>query len=161
MLSPETGTREPGGLRLAVKAFMLLVAITIVSGAFVAGLNAGLTYNTFPLMDGRIVPQGYALIEPFWLNWFENVTAVQFNHRLLAVTTVAVALPLGLWSLRQEEPATRRAGAMLALAALTQLGLGIAALLAAVPVSLGALHQAGAILVLTATLWLLFTLRPR
>ena len=95
MLSPETGTREPGGLRLAVKAFMLLVAITIVSGAFVAGLNAGLTYNTFPLMDGRIVPQGYALIEPFWLNWFENVTAVQFNHRLLAVTTVAVARPWG------------------------------------------------------------------
>lgn len=161
VLAPSAGSRDPGALRPAAWAFSALLALTVVSGAFVAGLNAGLTYNTFPLMDGRLVPRGYAMMEPFWLNWFENVTAVQFNHRLLAVTSVACALPLWLWSLRQEEGAVRRAGSFLALAACAQLALGIAALLSAVPVWLGALHQAGAITLLTATVWLLFTLRPR
>ena len=73
-----------GGWRRAAEVVIFLVALTIVAGGFVAGLHAGLTYNTFPLMDGSFVPAGYAQLQPFVLNWFENVAAVQFNHRLLA-----------------------------------------------------------------------------
>ena len=75
--------------RRAAEAVLGLVALTIVAGGFVAGLNAGLIYNTFPLMDGSFVPAGYAQLHPFIRNWFENVAAVQFDHRLLAMTTAA------------------------------------------------------------------------
>ncbi|MEQ9609455.1 MAG: COX15/CtaA family protein [Kiloniellaceae bacterium] len=149
-------------LRRALWSLLALVAVTIVSGGFVAGLNAGLTYNTFPLMDGRLVPDGYAMLSPWIVNLFENIAAVQFNHRLLAVTTVAVALGLWLWSLnRNLAPAAQMGFAAVAILALIQLALGITTLVLVVPVTLGALHQAGAILVLTATLWTLYHLRPR
>jgi cytochrome c oxidase assembly protein subunit 15 len=149
-------------VRKATVALVALIALTIVSGAFVAGLDAGLTYNTFPLMDGRIVPDGYGDLAPFWLNWTENVAAVQFNHRILAVATVVTALVLAAWSRRlRPGPQARRAIALLAAAALVQLALGIAALLLAVPVWLGAAHQAGAILLLTAALWTLRQLSGR
>ena len=79
------------GWRRAADLVLVLVALTIVAGGFVAGLKAGLTYNTFPLMDGSFVPAGYAQLQPFVLNWFENVAAVQFDHRLLAETTAAAS----------------------------------------------------------------------
>ncbi len=149
-------------LRRALWALLALVAVTIASGGFVAGLNAGLTYNTFPLMDGELVPDGYAMLSPWIMNIFENIAAVQFNHRILAVTTVALAIGLWLWSLnRNLAPAAQMGFAALAILALIQLALGITTLLLVVPVTLGALHQAGAILVLTATLWTLYHLRPR
>jgi cytochrome c oxidase assembly protein subunit 15 len=153
--APAADRRVPA-LRRATAALLALVAVTIVSGALVAGLNAGLTYNTFPLMDGRLVPEGYGALSPFWVNWGENVAAVQLDHRVLAVTTVLASLALAAWSTRCAlERRTRRAYGLLAAAALAQLGLGIATLLLVVPVWLGALHQAGAILVLTAVLWTL------
>lgn len=149
-------------LRRALVALLVLVAVTIASGGFVAGLNAGMTYNTFPLMDGDLVPRGYGDLSPWSLNLFENIAAVQFNHRVLAITTVAVALGLWLWSLSRDIPPAAHGGfAALAIMALIQLALGITALLLVVPVALGALHQAGAILVLTATLWTLYHLRCR
>lgn len=140
-------------LRAGLIGLTCLVGVTMVSGAFVAGLDAGLTYNTFPLMDGRLVPRGYGALEPWILNLFENVAAVQFNHRLLAVVTVGTAL--GLWTLGRTGtpvPRARRALDLVAGMALIQLGLGIATLLLAVPVWLGALHQAGALLLLGGTL---------
>ncbi|MGD1877127.1 MAG: COX15/CtaA family protein [Kiloniellaceae bacterium] len=149
-------------LRRALWGLLALVAVTIASGGFVAGLNAGLTYNTFPLMDGALIPDGYAMLSPWIVNLFENVAAVQFNHRLLAVTTVALAIGLWLWSLnRNFAPGAQIGFAALAILALIQLALGITTLLLVVPVTLGALHQAGAILVLTAVLWTLYHLRPR
>ncbi len=149
-------------LRRALWALLALVAVTIASGGFVAGLNAGLTYNTFPLMDGDLIPRGYGMMTPWFANLFENIAAVQFNHRLLAVATVALALVLWLWSLsRNLAPAAQVGFAALAILALIQLALGITTLLLVVPVTLGALHQAGAIFVLTATIWTLYHLRPR
>jgi cytochrome c oxidase assembly protein subunit 15 len=149
-------------LRRALLVLLALVAVTIASGGFVAGLNAGLTYNTFPLMDGALVPAGYGDLSPWTLNLFENIAAVQFNHRLLAVTTVVVALGLWLWSLSRDiAPAAHGGFAALAILALIQLAVGITTLLLVVPVTLGALHQAGAILVLTATIWTLYHLRGR
>jgi len=69
-----------------------LVFLQIVAGAFVAGLKAGRTYNTWPLMDGDFVPAGYADMTPFWRNMFENIGAVQFNHRLLAYIILGVTI---------------------------------------------------------------------
>ncbi|HEU0215752.1 MAG TPA: COX15/CtaA family protein [Stellaceae bacterium] len=134
----------------AAEGVLCLISLTIVAGGFVAGLNAGLTYNTFPLMDGHFVPTGYGQLAPFARNWFENIAAVQFDHRLLAETTVAAVIVLWLIGRRAALPR----GPQLALhallaAALLQVSLGISTLLLVVPVPLAAAHQAGAVLLLT------------
>ena len=87
-------------LRPASVGLVGLVALTILAGGFVAGLKAGLTYNSFPLMDGALVPAGYAALRPVWLNLFENVAAVQFDHRLLATLTALSGLGVAVWGLR-------------------------------------------------------------
>ncbi|MBV9198553.1 MAG: COX15/CtaA family protein [Alphaproteobacteria bacterium] len=149
------------GWRRASEAVLVLTALTIVAGGFVAGTRAGLTYNTFPLMDGRLVPAGYAQLQPLWLNWFENIAAVQFDHRALAVTTAITILLLWVAGIRGRPPKSARIALHLLLAATAvQLALGISTLLQAVPVPLGAAHQAGAILLLTAAIFLRHTLRP-
>ncbi len=157
-LTPALSTPGGGGgewiWRSAADAVVALVALTIVAGGFVAGLHAGLTYNTFPLMDGHLVPAGYAQLRPFVLNWFENVAAVQFNHRLLAMTTIVAVLLLWTAARRRADlsDGVRRAlHALLAVTAL-QMVLGIATLLLVVPVPLAAAHQAGALLLLTAAI---------
>ncbi|HKY94438.1 MAG TPA: COX15/CtaA family protein [Kiloniellales bacterium] len=134
---------------------LALLIVALVSGGFVAGLNAGLTYNTYPLMDGELVPEGYAMLSPWIANLFENVAAVQFNHRLLtALTALGV---IYLW-IRSRQSDCRRPFDLLLLVVALQFGLGIATLLTAVPVWLGALHQAGAILLLTQLLAALYLL---
>jgi len=146
------GERVRGGLtRWGLASVTLLVLTTLVAGGFVAGLHAGLIYNTFPLMDWALVPAEYGQLEPLWRNWFENVAAVQFNHRALAITTLAAVLVVWLLSRRDEMTARARLTLNLLLGAgLVQVGLGIATLLLYVPVPLAAAHQAGAMLLLTA-----------
>lgn len=130
-----------------------LVAITIIAGGFVAGLKAGLTYNTFPLMDGHLIPQCWASLLPWWRNVFENVAAVQFDHRLLATTTAGVAIATVIYGLSQRpEPRLRWALGFVALTVCVQYALGVATLLYVVPISLATLHQASAMLLLTACL---------
>jgi len=132
-------------------ALLAMVAVTIVWGAFVAGLNAGLVYNTFPLMAGRWIPEGIFGLQPLWTNFFENTATVQFTHRVLAITTMAIALIAWyrVWR-READPAIRRAFHVLAGVVVVQVGLGIATLLTYVPVTLGTLHQGMAVLVLAA-----------
>lgn len=137
-----------------------LAILTAVAGAFVAGLRAGHAYNTFPLMAGRVVPPGYGALSPWPRNLFENVAAVQFNHRCLALVTFAAIMGFWWWSRRQALPATaRRAITRLGAAAVLQVALGIATLLLVVPVTLGVAHQAGAILLITAGLLTMHALR--
>jgi cytochrome c oxidase assembly protein subunit 15 len=157
---PQAGERWGGGWRRASEAILALVGLTIVAGGFVAGLNAGLTYNTFPLMDGNFVPAGYAQLSPYIRNWFENVAAVQFDHRILAMTTVGMVAALWLcgWRFALLRP-VRLALHALALVALLQLSLGISTLLLVVPIPLAAAHQAGAVLLLTAAIVLRHRLR--
>ena len=152
---------DPGrGRRGAADVVLVLVALTILAGGFVAGTRAGLTYNTFPLMDGRLVPEGYAQLRPFVLNWFENVAAVQFDHRLLAVATAVVILLVWAAGWRAVLPRPARA-ALQGLVAVTalQVALGITTLLLVVPIPLAAAHQAGAVLLLTAAIVFRHTLR--
>jgi len=147
-------------LRRLTAWFAAFVFITIVSGAFVAGLNAGLAWNTFPLMGGAVIPRGYAALSPWYLNPFENVAAVQFHHRLLGMALVVGAVLLWRASRRVTlAHAGRTAYAALALAALLQAGLGITTLLLRVPVPVAVLHQLGAVMVLTAALLALATLQ--
>lgn len=162
--APGYGAAEPGVRAPRRRALwvLALVCLTIVAGAFVAGLDAGLYYNTFPLMDGRLVPAAWADMEPWWINPFLNPAAAQFNHRLLAV--VALVAALLMWRSFHGLPLmarTRHLAASVALAAVVQAGLGIATLLAYVPVWLGALHQAGALVVFTLALLVVHSLRQR
>ena len=128
-------------------------ALTIVAGGFVAGLHAGLTYNSFPLMDGSLVPAGIAQLQPFVRNMTENVATVQFDHRLLATVTALLAMTTLVVGLRGGAAGRLRTALfVLGLAVLGQYALGVATLLWVVPVALGTMHQAMAVLVLTAAL---------
>jgi cytochrome c oxidase assembly protein subunit 15 len=122
-----------------------MVATTMCWGAFVAGLKAGLMHNTFPLMDGHLLPPGAWTLNPAWLNAFDNGTLVQFIHRTLAISTGLVVLLLG-WRVRGS--VIRGLGGAVAGMVLLQIGLGADTVLNAVPVSLGAIHQAGALVLL-------------
>ena len=143
----------PSIWRRASEALIALVGLTIAAGGFVAGLNAGLVYNTFPLMDGRLVPADYAQLHPLLRNWCENVAAVQFNHRLLAMTSLTAVVALWLAGRRGElpRPAKLALHTLLAAAAL-QFVLGVSTLLLVVPVPLAAAHQTGAVILLTAAI---------
>ena len=132
---------------------LALVFVTLLAGGFMAGLKAGLTYNTFPLMDGKLIPDGYFVLSPWWLNPFENVTAVQFDHRCLAIATLAAVIAFWLTARRSGLP--RRVALPLDLmlaAALVQVALGISTLLLVVPIPLAAAHQAGAVVLFTCAL---------
>ena len=155
---PPAGCRDQraGLLRGGLLALLAMVVVTIASGGFVAGLNAGFIYNSFPLMDGALVPPDYAALAPWPVNLFENVAAVQFNHRVLAMASLLIVLLLWSWSLRLDlGPRLRRALAWLLAIAFLQVLLGISTLLLVVPTSLAVLHQAGAITLMTACLWCL------
>ena len=153
--------RRPGRWRGALWSATALLFLTILSGAFVAGNDAGLAYNTFPLMADAIVPPDLFPIEPLWRNFFENVPLVQLDHRLLALLTAFAVILIWAAALRRPPPVPVRAALHGAAAAvLCQVGLGIATLLAFVPVPLGAAHQAGAMAVFTASLVALRLLYP-
>jgi len=156
---PAPGAADGGARRIAAAACMVIV-LTILAGGFVAGLHAGRTFNSFPLMDGRLVPADYASLTPFWRNFTENVAAVQFDHRLLASLSLLAALAAGAAGRRLPglHPARRALAALIGLIA-TQYALGVTTLLLVVPVALAVAHQAVAVLVLTAALAALHALR--
>jgi heme a synthase len=159
LLSPE-GSAAPKGLRRLAFALAALVFVMALSGGLVAGIRAGLAYNTFPLMGGHVVPPGMFVLDPWYLNFFSNVATVQFDHRLIA-WVLAFLVPW-FWLRVRHSGAPRRAriAADLLLGALAlQISLGIATLLNAVPVPLAAAHQAGALLVFTAALLAAHALR--
>lgn len=125
--------------------------ITALSGAFVAGLDAGMIYDTFPLMGGRWIPSDFwsPYITPAWKNLLENPTAVQFNHRVLGETTWIMTLLFWLLARRMpKSPLTPWVHGCMAMATL-QAGLGITALLYQVPIPIAAAHQAGALGLIT------------
>ena len=151
----ESSGTAPAGVRLSAGLLGLLVLVTVMSGGFVAGLKAGFVYNTFPLMDGRWVPEAMFLLEPLWRNFFENMATVQFDHRLLATLTFLAITAFWVTARRSITTPQSRAGMHLLLAAvILQVTLGISTLLLYVPVALAAAHQAGALVLLTVILFL-------
>ena len=154
--SPPGENSARAGVKLAAVAIVIWTFITMLSGGFVAGLDAGLTYNTFPLMDGRLIPDGLFLQPVWYLNFFENVTTVQFDHRVLAELLVIFVLAFWYFARRRLDGKARIALHGLAVVVLLQLSLGIATLLFVVPITLAAAHQAGALLVLSFAIWILY-----
>ncbi len=152
VLRPQPGPGATTTLRRLALAACCLVGLTIVAGGFTAGLHAGLTYNTFPLMDGRLVPSGWARLSPVWRNPFENIASVQFDHRLLATLTALTVLATVAVGLRGRPGPARVAVAWLGLAVLAQYALGVTTLLWVVPVPLAVAHQTMAVLLLSAAL---------
>lgn len=137
-----------------------LVLFTILSGAFVAGLKAGFAYNTFPKMGDTWIPPGLFLFEPFYLNFFENIVTVQFQHRVLATLVLLSVLIFWLFAKRHALSHWTRIGSHLLVAlALIQVGLGIGTLLLYVPISLAAAHQANALLLFTVALFTNYSLQ--
>ncbi|KAF5730434.1 cytochrome c oxidase assembly protein COX15 [Tripterygium wilfordii] len=147
-----------------VKKFVLpvsfIVGITAVSGAFVAGNDAGRAYNTFPKMGDTWIPDDIFSMKPLIRNFFENTSTVQLDHRILATATL-ISIGTLWWSTRKLDihPAIRSLiGSTVGMAAL-QVTLGISTLLSYVPVSLGSAHQAGALTLLTLMILLNHTVR--
>ncbi|MCB1843493.1 MAG: COX15/CtaA family protein, partial [Halioglobus sp.] len=141
-------------------ALAALILLTMISGGFVAGLKAGKIYNTFPLMGDSWMPPGLFALDPAWRNFFDNIATVQFDHRVLAITTFCLVCAYW-WRMRKENLPGRIARGVNALlhTATLQLILGISTLLMMVPVVLGAAHQATAILLFTVALYLCHSLR--
>jgi cytochrome c oxidase assembly protein subunit 15 len=155
------GILRPGAKRLptapAFRALLTVscigVALTILAGGFVAGLHAGLIYNSFPWMGDGLVPPDYAALQPFARNLTENLAAVQFDHRALATTTAILVLATVWTGLKTPLPRrVRRAVAIMGAAVVVQYALGVSTLLWVVPVGLAVAHQATAVLLLTAAL---------
>jgi len=127
------------------------IGLMIVSGGFMAGTHAGRVYNTFPLIDGSLWPANMWQMQPGWRNLFENVITIQVMHRSFAVLSLLITL-LMWWRCRNSDAATL--SRVLLVAVLAQAGLGVATLLYKVPVPLAAIHQAGAVVVLSFSLLL-------
>jgi cytochrome c oxidase assembly protein subunit 15 len=147
-------------LRRFAFALAALIFAMVLSGGLVAGIRAGFAYNTFPLMNGRLVPPEIFSLEPWYLNLSSNMATVQFDHRLIA-WLLALLVPWFWLRIRHAAvPQRAKLGAHLLLAALTvQIALGITTLLLSVPVPLAAAHQAGALLVFSAAIFVLHSLR--
>lgn len=145
------GVRAPAGVRRITLLLTTLVAVTIISGGFVAGLDAGHIFNEFPLMGGRVVPAGYdAGIG--WRNAFENPVAAQFHHRVMALFLATSVVAAWWWSERRWATNLRRWMRLAALVVLGQVTLGIVTLLLGTPVGIAVAHQLGAVAVLTVLL---------
>jgi cytochrome c oxidase assembly protein subunit 15 len=151
-LVPEVASDAPGRVRRSALALVGLVFAQIYAGALVAGLDAGFVYNTWPLIDGTVVPAAAKLfsLSPAWRNFFENDLTVQFVHRMLGYAVWLAVLAHAADVLRTtRERGTRAFALALVGIATLQAALGIATLLLVVPIDVALTHQAGALVLLT------------
>jgi len=158
--------RAPGPAALAVAARLTigLIFLQILSGAFVAGTDAGFTYNTWPLMDGAFIPDQIFDTDPAWLAAFEDHRTIQFNHRMLGYGVAFMVF--ALWFAGRGRHVVLPYGVrplltLLLGLVLVQIALGVWTLLAVVPIAMGALHQFGALCVFGAAIVLAYRLNPR
>ncbi|MEH6548155.1 MAG: COX15/CtaA family protein, partial [Sneathiella sp.] len=164
LLRPVKNSRsqELGSARFWSVVLLALISLQILIGGFVAGLNAGFVFNDWPLMAGHFVPEELLYMQPWYVNFLENPAAVQFTHRMVAYAVAAVSVLLYLISRSQNiELAVRSSISYLLIVVFIQIFIGILTLLYVVPVSLGALHQAGGIIVLTFSLFVVHELYGR
>jgi len=136
------------------KILLGMVFLVLLSGGLVAGLNAGHQFNTFPLMAGHLIPPGLFSIDPWYMNFFENMLTLQFNHRYFAILTAS--LVIGFWFYMKKRIVTssqRLALNTMLVAVLLQVSLGITTLLTVVWVPVASMHQMGAIFLLSALIW--------
>jgi cytochrome c oxidase assembly protein subunit 15 len=148
-LAPHSAPPADGVTRRWAGILVILALVQIYLGGLVAGLDAGMSYNTWPLMDGRIIPGDLFVLEPAWRNLFENPKTVQFVHRVGAYTVFLVALWHMIATNRRLPGSTHaRRASLLFLAVLIQASIGIATLLMQVPLDLALTHQGFELVVL-------------
>ena len=151
---PRRTEPAPRGAAWVAGCVLALVFLQLLAGALVAGLDAGMGYNTWPLINGAFVPSGLGEASPWYLNLFENPLTVQFDHRMLGYTVVLASLAQLGWLAVKRAPQPLLGSALtLALLAVLQATLGVWTLLLAVPIQLGLAHQAGAVAVFAAALY--------
>lgn len=144
-IAPESSRPSTPALRRSAAILLGLVFVQIALGGMVAGLKAGFTFNTWPLMDGTLVPSSLFVLEPWWFNFGENLATVQFVHRVGAYVLFAFALAHAVAARGSEHAA----GAWILFALITaQAAIGVLTLIHVVPLSLALLHQLGAVIVL-------------
>ena len=156
VLHPHRTAHDAPRRRLSTFAAALaaLIFLMALSGGFVAGIRAGFAYNTFPLMNGHLVPPEILALEPWWDNLFSNMATVQFNHRMIAWLLMLLVPAFWIAARRVPMPPRTRLATHALLGMLViQVALGISTLLLGVPVPLAAAHQGGAVLLLAAAIW--------
>jgi len=159
LLFPATGQNQHPWYKRSL-GLTILTSLTIISGGFVAGLKAGKIYNTFPMMGDYWLPPGTMALEPFWRNFFDNMTTVQLDHRVLAIVTFFAVVAFWFKARKADLPARSRPAVNALLhTVVLQVALGITTLLLSVPVILGATHQGVAMLLFTVSLYILHSLR--
>ena len=146
----------PRNLAITARALLVVLVIQIALGALVAGLRAGLSYNTWPLMDGQFIPEGLHLMSPWWVNHLENVLTVQFQHRMGAFVVVLAGILLAVKAYPIKP--LRFMSLHLAGAIICQFALGVATLLSGVNIWLASAHQLVALGLLASTMRALYTL---
>ncbi|WEX11598.1 COX15/CtaA family protein [Chelativorans sp. AA-79] len=148
-LAPHSGKPALETTRRFAGWLVVAVLVQIYLGGLVAGLDAGMAYNTWPLMDGAIIPQGLFDQSPAWVNLFENPKTVQFIHRFGAYTVLLLALwhAVATWRVEPGSTHARRAVALFLLVCV-QAAIGVATLLMVVPLDVALAHQGAALVVL-------------
>jgi cytochrome c oxidase assembly protein subunit 15 len=150
----EVRAAPTAALRRISRATAAITFVTILSGGMVAGINAGFIHNTWPLMDGGLLPDDFTALSPFWMNAFENHSTVQFDHRMLAyVTAIVAGLQWYRMSTAKLHSRAKIAGHLLGAMVALQILLGISTLLLVVPTSLAVLHQGGAVILFGLSVW--------
>lgn len=161
LLYPRAAETVPAHKKIRTTSAVLffVLVIQIIYGAFVAGLKAGRIYNTWPKMGDTWVPEGIAAMQPGWINIFENLGTIQFIHRTIAF--LIVALTVTIWYQSRDLISNRQKFALNLLIAgvLLQFTIGVFTLLYAVPITLAVLHQAGALVLFTITIFFNHRLR--
>ena len=155
-------TNQPSGLGWLACILSGLIFLMILSGGLVAGTRAGYAYSTWPLMGDSFIPAGLYSMSPVWLSAFEDITTIQFNHRIFAYIIAALVVGFSLVALRKNISTSARNGIYIMLfLLLVQITLGISTLIFHVPVAIAAAHQIGAVALLTATLFVSHSLVNR
>lgn len=140
-----------------IRFLILLIIVQVIYGAFVAGLNAGLFYNTFPLMGDRWIAEGVTALSPWYLNLIESIAGVQFIHRYLAIIiTIIVSIVIYKSFINNVNILRKRAAVILGGAVVFQFILGVFTLIYHIPMVLAVLHQFGALLLFGSAVYTLF-----
>jgi len=149
-----TKTKQPIALGRFAYTLSGLIFLMILSGGLVAGTKAGFAYPTWPLMGDSFIPAGLYSLAPAWLSAFEDITTIQFNHRIFAYVIVALVLTFAAKTLKADIQGPARTGVFLLIGLLLlQVILGISTLIFYVPVPVAAAHQVGAVALLSASLF--------
>ena len=139
-----------------------LIFVMILSGGLVAGTRAGYAYSTWPLMGDSFIPAGLYAMQPAWLSAFEDITTIQFNHRILAYIIALFILGFVVKAFYLKVSGKLRTAVISLLVLLVvQISLGVSTLIFYVPISVAATHQVGAVALLTAALFVCHSLNSK